>query len=139
MTKGLSDKWLSDRRLEFLEYKQRYLVVEITGTKGAGNARWFEGEYEGKQGIVVTVLDRGGNFTAVATIKTLPDYDEEIIVPIAYLQPVEPKVGDKAVPLDMALTEEQPLDVISIANGQCELSGPIYVSLDKVCLWQEWP
>jgi hypothetical protein len=22
------------------EYKQRYLVVEITGTKGAGNARW---------------------------------------------------------------------------------------------------
>ena len=144
----LSDKWLSDPRLEHLEYKQRYFVVEIYGTRGNSNhPRWFEGEHENKKGIVVTVIDRGGGFNATATLKMFDDDDEEeeeeeLIVPIVYLRPVKPVVGDLAVPLDMTLPDSQPLEVKALNFGQCELysvpAGTIYILEDKVCKYQEW-
>ncbi|KAH9030088.1 hypothetical protein EDB84DRAFT_1495355 [Lactarius hengduanensis] len=78
------------------------MVVKMRGTRGdsANLLEWDHGQYEGKEGKVLGVLDTGSEFIPrTATLQM--DEGESLTVPIIYLVPVPPtQVRNRVVALD---------------------------------------
>ncbi|KAH9022167.1 transcription elongation factor Spt5 [Lactarius pseudohatsudake] len=78
------------------------MVVKVRGTRGdsANLLEWDHGQYEGKEGKVLGVLDTGSEFIPrTATLQM--DEGESLTVPIIYLVPVPPtQVRNRVVALD---------------------------------------
>lgn len=78
------------------------MVVKMRGTRGdsANLVEWDHGQYEGKEGKVLGVLDTGSEFIPrTATLQM--DEGESLTVPIIYLVPVPPtQVRNRVVALD---------------------------------------
>ncbi|KAL7284752.1 hypothetical protein ACG7TL_002059 [Trametes sanguinea] len=87
---------------EFVQ--KRGLVVEVRGTFGGG---WHGGDFEGKQGVVLSVFDtHNEQFDATARVRFFNPVDplQPILpVPVQYLWPVHPeRAGESVLVLDGA-------------------------------------
>ena len=134
-----------DSNWERLEHKQRGVVVRIHGSNGTGaDPPWNEGKLEGSQGIVVTVLNIGGNYASTATIKLLPGLSEERVVPLEYLVPVHPeRTNELAVSFDHAFRETGPVKVTEILGQQLlyfsnTTNAYNTIPLTKSVKYQDW-
>ncbi|KAI8989014.1 transcription elongation factor Spt5 [Trametes punicea] len=89
-----SPKWLLEP--EFAQ--KRGLVVEVRGTFGGG---WHGGDFEGKQGVVLSVFDTHNEaFESTARVRFFNPVDplQPILpVPVHYLWPVHPEHTGEAV------------------------------------------
>ncbi|KAI5117912.1 hypothetical protein M0805_003604 [Coniferiporia weirii] len=74
------------------------MIVDITGTNIPGR-EWLEGKLEDKQAVVVSVLDMNKDELSVALVHVLPDKSGEHRVPVQYLAPHPPELGDHCVVL----------------------------------------
>ncbi|KAH9931558.1 uncharacterized protein B0H18DRAFT_989959 [Fomitopsis serialis] len=85
----LSDQWLLEPEFS----SQRGMLVDVKGSFGPSG--WFNGDYEGKQGIVVSVFDtKSANFAATANVRFLEPLDPakpSLQVPVEVLKPVNPE------------------------------------------------
>ncbi|KAL5478474.1 SPT5 [Sanghuangporus weigelae] len=100
---GLTDGPADDRPSEDMNAWWRQgrnvvekMVVDFEGTDFPGR-EWLDGRLEKKQGVVVSVLDTHKEDMAVALVDVLPDRVEEHRVPVKYLKPHPPSVGDYCV------------------------------------------
>lgn len=89
----LPQKWLLDPAI----ITQRGMLVEVKGT--FGDEGWNQGEYEGRQGIVLSITTLGKDeFASMAQLKLLePANQPQTAVPIQYLWPVPPEKVDEDV------------------------------------------
>ena len=74
-------------------------MVEVRGTMGS--AGWHSGDYEGKQGIVLSILDtQNESFTSTARVRLLEPISPLqpiLTVPVEYLWPVHPEARGEDV------------------------------------------
>ena len=91
------------------------MVLDIRGTNVAGQA-WLDGRFEGKQGRLVTVVDAGNQENSYGLVKVLPDEPLEYRIPMRYLEPHEPVMGDFAVILSGPHTGERG-KVVNLGDG----------------------
>ena len=85
--------WILDPELHI----KKGLVVKIMNST-AGISPWANGDQEGKEGVVESVLERGKN--GFVHIRTIPD-NLILHVPSEYIYPVHPmRPGDKVIPLE---------------------------------------
>ncbi|KAI0761362.1 transcription elongation factor Spt5 [Trametes elegans] len=88
----LPPKWLLDPAFA----SKRGIVVEVRGTFGGG---WHGGDFEGKQGVVLSVFDTQNDaFESTARVRFFQPVDplQPILpVPVQYLWPVHPEQGDE--------------------------------------------
>lgn len=74
-------------------------MVEVRGTMGS--AGWHSGDYEGKQGIVLSILDtQNESFTSTARVRLLEPINPLqpiLTVPVEYLWPVHPEARGEDV------------------------------------------
>ena len=74
-------------------------MVEVRGT--IGSAGWHGGDYEGKQGIVLSILDtQNESFTSTARVRLLEPINPLqpiLTVPVEYLWPVHPEARGEDV------------------------------------------
>ncbi|KAH9903261.1 transcription elongation factor Spt5 [Cubamyces lactineus] len=87
-------KWLLEPDFS----QKRGLVVEVRGTFGGG---WHGGDFEGKQGVVLSVFDtHNESFESVARVRFFNPVDplQPILpVPVQYLRPVHPENREETV------------------------------------------
>ena len=74
------------------------LILDIEDTSVPGS-EWSEGRLEGKQAVVVSVLDTNKDETCVALVRILPGKKEEHRIPVKYLKLHRPKTGEFGVVL----------------------------------------
>ena len=74
-------------------------MVEVRGT--IGSAGWHGGDYEGKQGSVLSILDtQNESFTSTARVRLLEPINPLqpiLTVPVEYLWPVHPEARGEDV------------------------------------------
>ncbi|KAI0708566.1 transcription elongation factor Spt5 [Earliella scabrosa] len=95
----LSPKWLLDSDLQD---RVRGIMVEVRGSYLGANGGWHKGECEGKQGVVLSVLNtHNDSFESTARVRFFDPVDplQPILqVPITYLWPVHPEgTGDEVI------------------------------------------
>lgn len=85
----LSDQWLLEPEFS----SQRGMLVEVRGSFGPTG--WYNGDYEGKQGVVHSIFDtKSPNFAATATVRFSEPLDpgkSALQVPVEVLKPVKPE------------------------------------------------
>ena len=94
----MSPKWLLDPDLQD---RVRGIMVEVRGSYIDANGGWHKGECEGKEGIVLSVLNTNNSLEPTARVRFFDPVDplQPILqVPITYLWPVHPKnTGDGVI------------------------------------------
>lgn len=93
MAAEVSAKWLLDPELA---HNTRGIVVEVKGTFPAGGSGgWHGGDYEGKQGVVLSLFDtQNGQFESTARVRFFQPVDALkpiLAVPVQHLRPVHPE------------------------------------------------
>lgn len=74
------------------------MLVEVKGSFGghAGDG-WHQGEYEGRQGVVLSITNTGSDdFTSTALVRFL-EGGTKLAVPVQHLWPVQPEKVDEDV------------------------------------------
>ncbi|KZT11900.1 uncharacterized protein LAESUDRAFT_808837 [Laetiporus sulphureus 93-53] len=122
----VTTEWLLDRVVS----TQKGMLVELRGTNsGKTGDGWYHGQYEGAQGMILSVLNTGHtSFASTARVKLLDlsDSPQEVFtVPVSYLWPVEPtEPGQRALMLhgdqkgSVAIVREEESDgwFVSVGN-----------------------
>lgn len=112
------------------------LIVTFLGTATPGR-EWFEGKYENRDALVVTVLALQNKVkTSTVLVKLLPDKDVTLTVPMVHVYPYKPKVNDLCVPCK-GRWKGQKMKLMSLAVGNraiCESEHGIHEEqIENLC------
>ncbi|KZT73925.1 hypothetical protein DAEQUDRAFT_721415 [Daedalea quercina L-15889] len=140
---GASTHWLLDSAIS----TKSGMTVDITGSSGGHeDCGWYNGEYEGERGAVLSVFNTGNaSFSSTARVKIVEFRDGApsiFAIPVQYLSPVRPeRPGQKALVLDgeckgevAIIREEGSYEnewFVSARNNHFEISG------EKLVLYTE--
>ena len=104
------------------------LMLTLFGTTAPGK-EWFEGRYENRDALVVTVLNVNNKAKlSSAMVKLLPEKTIELTVPVDYLYPYKPLVHEWCVPCK-GRWKGQKMKLMSVAVGNraiCESEQGIH-------------
>lgn len=114
----------------------KVLMVTFTGTAIPGR-EWFEGRYENRDALVVTVLALNNKAkSSTVMVKLLPEKEVSLTVPMVYVHPYKPQVNDLCVPCK-GRWKGQKMKLMSLAVGNraiCESEHGIHEEqIENLC------
>ena len=132
----MSPKWLLDSDLA---EKVSGIMVEVRGSFASGGAAgWHNGDYEGKQGVVLSVFNTNNDtFDSTARVRFFQPVDplQPILpVPVTYLWPVHPEnKGDDVIILSggQAKGQEAKVEAVESRNTMVLTTKETFLVIDS--------